>query len=86
MPDVFFIHSNNPETIDHVLAEVQKGLLDLLPGSNVDKKDGPSWSLITARNPFLPYAGSNDPEGTAVVIGSTYDLKTCARLLQTPKL
>lgn len=73
MADMFFIHSDYPATIDHARAKARESLLALTPESIIDQTDGSGWSLITARNPFVPYAVSNDPEGTAAVIGSTYE-------------
>ncbi len=73
MADAFFIHSTDPESIDHARAKVRKSLLELAPESTIDQTDGPGWSLSTARNPFVPYVASSDPQGAAVVIGSTFN-------------
>jgi asparagine synthase (glutamine-hydrolysing) len=73
MADMFFIHSDNPETIDHAREKVRKSLNELTPENIIDQTDGAGWSLITARNPFVPYVVSSDPRGTAVVIGSTFN-------------
>jgi asparagine synthase (glutamine-hydrolysing) len=71
MADMFFIHSDNPEIIDHAQAKVRKSLIELTPESIIDQTDRSGWSLITARNPFVPYVVSSDPRGAAMVIGST---------------
>ena len=73
MADMFFIHSTNPEILDHARAKVRKSLLELAPGSIFDQTDRPNWSLITARNPFVPYVASSEPPGAAVTIGSTFN-------------
>lgn len=74
MADLFFIHSNHPAAIDHARADARERLRELAPESLIDQIDGPGWSFISSRNPFVPYSLSSDPEGTAVVIGSTYEL------------
>ncbi|MFO7734499.1 MAG: asparagine synthase-related protein [Candidatus Aminicenantes bacterium] len=70
---MFLIHSDHPAAIDHAREETRRSLLELEPESIIDQIDGPRWSLITARNPFVPYAVSHDPAGAAVVIGSTFE-------------
>ncbi len=73
MADVFFIYSDNPEVVDQTRSAVERRLSKLTPEGMLDHLDGPNWSLTTSRNPFVPYAVSHDPGGTAVVIGSTYN-------------
>lgn len=73
MADFFLIHSEDQEAIRQACAGVRQRLPMLVPDPLIEQLDGPGWSLITGRNPSVPYAVLNNLEGTAVVIGSTYE-------------
>jgi len=73
MADFFLICSDNPQIVDHARANARRRLLEMAPDGLIDEAGGPAWSLITARNPSVPYAAAADPRGAAVVIGSTFD-------------
>ena len=71
MADIFLMRSDDLQAVRFACSEVQKELSELSAEGTVDLIEGPSWSLITNRNPFVPYTTSRDPLGAAVVIGST---------------
>jgi len=73
MADLFLIQSDDPEAVRHAVSEARRRLLELGPEYVIDQLDGSNWSLVTGRNPFVPYAASADVQGAAVVLGSTFD-------------
>ncbi len=73
MADIFLIRTKNPQARAKACLEVKKLLIQYTPESIVEVLEGPDWSLMTGRNPFVPYASSSDAQGAAVVLGSTLD-------------
>lgn len=71
MADIFLVRSNDQKLIRRTCSEVRRRLSKLGLEYTIDLFEGPSWILITARNPFVPYVSSGDTRGAAVVIGST---------------
>ena len=66
------MQSGNPSVVQRTCLEVRRRFQQFAPENTIDQFDGSGWSLIVARNPFVPYATSVDSNGLAVVIGSTF--------------
>ncbi len=72
MADVFFIQTNDPAARVRTHDAVRRSLSDPATQDIVSLTEGPSWALVTSRNPAVPYASTSDSREAAVILGSTY--------------